>query len=837
VSLLVVIPFCAKDAHLAKLNLELAEYLDGKAPFDCLLTHDGTAADLFPAIEEQASAAFRKVHVFEYSPWKGEHGWPIEANYAWQQTAKFINRAPEGYSGWLWWEADATPLVPGWLSVIDQAYRKGKQLFAGHAMKTAAGTPYMNGVGVYPMAITAALANSPALFVRSQPFDVVAGPVVVKSFANLNGRIINFRKERGGAAGAHFNSAAWAQWRAEHKDAVLLHGCTDGSVARLLLGRDIPVTPQDRPDTGYLSVDLGDLIYNLPAAKALGITKLVLGPDNRSGWPDREPMTEKRAGVILPLLRAQPWITEAVFSATLPPNALDLNAYRHSMLTTDGADQDLQPGFNLVRVPLKHWGLPLHLDKEPWLIAPDPQRIAEVVISRSSRYHNPDFDWRGIVKHYGEVATFIGLAEEHRAFCQAFGTVPYHKTPTLLDVANVIEGADLFIGNQSAPFAIAVGLGKASLLEGCPQNNNCIFERGNIHINRFDVITAVAEEPPKPSGKSLALEAYCENVTGFGQLIHGIARGLASADVTFHVKPICVNDSAEPVLVERINPNVDRPDLLICAIELVTRLVPDEILLTMWEASRLPAAIVSAINSKARAMIVPSSWNASCFCAAGVDVPIRIVPLGIDTDMYHFIRREKDNLFRFGTAGRLSHGGTRKGVEDVIAWFGEAFPTERDVELRVKVFADCKLDPPTDKRVIVCREFLTTAQLVEWYRDLDCFASATKGEGWGLHLHQAMAIGRPVIAPIQGGQAEFMHPRNCLPVRWTYEKAASGPYVGGGQWCQPDKIHFIEQMRWAYNHPAACVKLGKTASGTVSDFTWDRTAHGVIKVLKEFGKL
>jgi hypothetical protein len=36
--------------------------------------------------------------------------------------------------------------------------------------------------------------------------------------------------------------------------------------------------------------------------------------------------------------------------------------------------------------------------------------------------------------------------------------VPYHPTPTLLDLARVLAGADLFIGNQSAPRALAESL-------------------------------------------------------------------------------------------------------------------------------------------------------------------------------------------------------------------------------------------------------------------------------------------------------------------------------------------------------------------------------------------
>jgi hypothetical protein len=57
-------------------------------------------------------------------------------------------------------------------------------------------------------------------------------------------------------------------------------------------------------------------------------------------------------------------------------------------------------------------------------------------------------------------AVFVGLAEEHRAFEQAMGwSIPHYQTESMLDVAEVIAGADMFIGNQSQCLALAIGLG------------------------------------------------------------------------------------------------------------------------------------------------------------------------------------------------------------------------------------------------------------------------------------------------------------------------------------------------------------------------------------------
>ncbi len=46
-------------------------------------------------------------------------------------------------------------------------------------------------------------------------------------------------------------------------------------------------------------------------------------------------------------------------------------------------------------------------------------------------------------------------------------------------MANAIGSAKLFIGNQSCPMAIALGLGKNVIQEVWPLNGNCILNRAN----------------------------------------------------------------------------------------------------------------------------------------------------------------------------------------------------------------------------------------------------------------------------------------------------------------------------------------------------------------------
>ncbi len=78
---------------------------------------------------------------------------------------------------------------------------------------------------------------------------------------------------------------------------------------------------------------------------------------------------------------------------------------------------------------------------------------------------------------YHRVAGFVGTTAEHEDFCRSVGPVPLLLTSSLLDLARVIAGSRLFVGNQSCPAAIAEGLKHALILEVYPPLPNCCFER------------------------------------------------------------------------------------------------------------------------------------------------------------------------------------------------------------------------------------------------------------------------------------------------------------------------------------------------------------------------
>lgn len=253
---------------------------------------------------------------------------------------------------------------------------------------------------------------------------------------------------------------------------------------------------------------------------------------------------------------------------------------------------------------------------------------------------------------------------------------------------------------------------------------------------------------------------------------------------------------------------------------------------TMWETTRLHKQCVLNLN-QADLVIVPSTFNLTTFNAQGVQRTMAKVPMGIDTDIYRYCPPVKKDYYLFGAAGRTAAGGCRKGLQDVIDAWRKAFPKKvQDVRLHIKCYPD---DPDLDfddDRVLVSKEFWTRKQLAKWYEQIDCFASASKGEGWGLMQHEAMATGRAVIAVPFGGITEFYDESVGFPVEFKLEPS-DNHYKNGGLWANPVKDSLVSRMREVYERRRSDKELKASERGM--KLSWDHSNEILEKTLVKAG--
>ena len=335
-------------------------------------------------------------------------------------------------------------------------------------------------------------------------------------------------------------------------------------------------------------------------------------------------------------------------------------------------------------------------------------------------------------------------------------------------------------------------------------------------------------QSPVPSPQSpLVLAADVRGLGGYDQVAVALLRHLPAHGLGLRLDPrATVRDDLLP---GRFPVAADGPRLVVGPPFRLAHFAPGrrDAVLTMWETDTLQPDWVATLN-RAGLVIVPSRWQAECFRRDGVTPPIEVVPLGHDPAVYRPGPPPAGVVF--GVAAALSAGGVRKNAQLAIDLFRDAFPGRPDVRLRVKTTPGSPgLETHDDPRVEVLRAFLSEAELADWYRSLTAFVSLSAGEGFGLHLLEALACGVPLVAPRHGGPADFFDAAVGWPVGFRTVAVATDIYRGG--MIEPDAADVVRALRQVADGKRAAAAL--RASG----FTWANTAAGVAAAMTEHGLL
>ena len=338
--------------------------------------------------------------------------------------------------------------------------------------------------------------------------------------------------------------------------------------------------------------------------------------------------------------------------------------------------------------------------------------------------------------------------------------------------------------------------------------------------------------------KQMVLRAPINAYTGYG--LHGmqICRDFAAAGCEVRIHPTSIEEKfariPDYIRTAFLPPGEESAwELLLHPPSYTPRPGTKTAFFTMWESSELAKGAANRLNA-AEIVIVPCQWNAETFRACGVTREIRVIPLGINTNVFRYHPMETDGLCVFGAAGRNDSDPKRKRVNEVITLFQRAFPNEKDVRLRVKTFPDCETPSVSDPRVSVIRGCLSEAQMGAWFRTLTCFVSMARAEGWGLMQHQALATGRPIIAARFGGVAEFFDSSFGYPLDYRMVPA-EGQFTGCGLWAEPSEEHAVALMRNVYTNRDEARARGQIAAESVKRFSWTNANARLLETLAQVG--
>jgi glycosyltransferase involved in cell wall biosynthesis len=257
-------------------------------------------------------------------------------------------------------------------------------------------------------------------------------------------------------------------------------------------------------------------------------------------------------------------------------------------------------------------------------------------------------------------------------------------------------------------------------------------------------------------------------------------------------------------------------------------LPPPRVMRTVWESTRVPPAQIATINRDVELIWVPSACTREIYLDCGVQVPVKLLPNGVDGERFPLLERDEDReTITFGTLAELS---PRKGTDVLLAAFMAEFSAKDPVRLLISATHGPGAYACEDPR-ISWREGLLShgPPLLEFLRELDVFVLPSRAEPWGLPGLEAMATGAPLIATRWGGPAEYMDPADSLPL--DYQLVDCGGVVSNnrryeGRWAEPDREHLQALMRWCLHHREEVRAMGRRAAARVRrDFTWERPAR------------
>ena len=269
---------------------------------------------------------------------------------------------------------------------------------------------------------------------------------------------------------------------------------------------------------------------------------------------------------------------------------------------------------------------------------------------------------------------------------------------------------------------------------------------------------------------------------------------------------------------------------------------------TMLEVDGLPREWVRRANMMDEVW-TPSSFNARTFRASGVEKPVRVMPLGVNQAYFN------PNIESFPVQGVYTflsafEWGERKAPEVLLRAFNDEFRSDEQAVLVCKVYNQDHLTNVSrqvrrlglkeggGRIVFSINELVPAHQLGALYRSVDCFVLASRGEGWGLPLLEAMACGLPVIATDWSAQTDFVHAGIAYPLRieGLVPAEAKCPYYEGFKWAEPSYEHLRALMRHVYeNREEARLKGTRASAEVLGRWTWRHSAEKIIRRLREIG--
>lgn len=271
------------------------------------------------------------------------------------------------------------------------------------------------------------------------------------------------------------------------------------------------------------------------------------------------------------------------------------------------------------------------------------------------------------------------------------------------------------------------------------------------------------------------------------------------------------------------------------------------VLFTMYENRILDEPLRRAFD-QVDLILTPSQWCANNF-RQYTDVPVDVVPLGVDAAAFPYRKRRlrpgerfrwlylgAPNARKFTVLPELFSGllGQMPEMCELYIKTQSSLVTSQDIlrqappgaiqqDGEILRFANCTID----------NRFVPRAELLDIYHSAHGFLFLHCGEGFGLTGLEAMATGLAPVIAYHSGVTEYATSKNCLPVgvapRIIDTQHEDGVRREELPW--PDVEGAAQAISVAMTDFRRMQKMGKRAAHDARKFSWDRTARGICSAL------
>jgi len=248
-----------------------------------------------------------------------------------------------------------------------------------------------------------------------------------------------------------------------------------------------------------------------------------------------------------------------------------------------------------------------------------------------------------------------------------------------------------------------------------------------------------------------------------------------------------------------------------------------------------PKTVIRNIN-QCDVLFCPSYSAMQAYLESPIEVPIYLMPLGVNPCEFHYCERNFDEMpFKFLHLGVTQF---RKGSWLACEAFIKAFGKDDDAQLTIATHRPSPMYEQLQKEYghrisFVCNKVISS---LEYYKQHHVLVAPHLSEGFGLCIPEAMATGMPCIVSRCSAPREYFDKKYGWWIEMSELYSPVNQCFPGvrGLWRLPDVNSIAERIRYVFENRQECKEKGEQASEYVlANMTWKNSVLQAISTMEK----